>query len=188
MNKLKINFIGTGVEIKRILVPLDVIENWKQIIGPKRTITEALLDPFFYYDLKDKKYTSLEALPSEIGGGILNHRKSQIEFWFNHKKVYKLNTAELFNENTLFPLFNMEKMLLSFTDNEGIYILRNEIGNIGTYELMVHADSLNIDDFTFEIDTYQSATFIKKIRYQNKYLVFIKKDTMINYQSGFEVV
>lgn len=121
MNKLKINFIGTGIEIKRILVPYEVIENWKQIIGAKRTIIEALLDPFFYYYLKDKEYNSLEDLPAEIDNGILNHPKSQIEFWFNRKKVYKLNTAELFNENTLFPLFNIEKILRPFADSEGIY-------------------------------------------------------------------
>jgi len=186
LNKLKINFIGTGIEIKRILVPNEVIENWKQIIGIKRTITDALLDPFFYYKLKDKQYNSLEDLPSEIGSGILNHPKSQIEFWFNRKKVYKLNTPELFNQNTLFPLFNIEKMRQPFMDTEGIYILQNEIGNIGTYELMVHSDSLNIDDFTFEFASFLAAPFVKNIKYQNQNLQFIKKDTVITYQSCFE--
>ena len=90
MNKLKINFLGTGIEIKRILLPIDVLENWKTILNQKKTITDALLDPFFYYKLKDKKYTTLEDLPSEKCTGILNADKSQIEFWFNRKKVYKL--------------------------------------------------------------------------------------------------
>lgn len=187
MNKLKINFLGTGIEIKRILLPAEVLEDWKGIINPKRTITEALLDPFFYYKLKDKKYTSLEDLPSEKCTGILNVPKSQIEFWFNRKKVYKLNTHELFNENVLFPLFNIERMQNPFIHTKGIYILQNEIGTIGTYELMVNSEILNIDDFLFEIDTYQDMTFIKNIKYQNQNLEFIKKDTMITYQSGFEV-
>lgn len=188
MNKLKINFLGTGIEIKRILLPTDVLKNWKGIINPKKTFTEALLDPFFYYKLKNKKYSSLEDLPAEKCSGILNAPKSQIEFWFNRKKVYKLNTHELFNENVLFPLFNMEIMQNPFINNKGIYIIQNEIGTIGTYELMVNSETLNIDDFIFEIDTYQDATFIKKIKYQNQNLGFIKKDTIITYQYGFEIV
>lgn len=188
LNKLKINFLGTGIEIKRMLLPVEVLENWKTIINPKRTITEALLDPFFYYKLKDKKYTSLEDLPAEKCTGILNAPKSQIEFWFNRKKVYKLNTHELFNENVLFPLFNIEKIQNPFINAKGIYILQNEIGTIGTYELMMSSDKLNMDDFIFEIDNCKNATFIKNIKYQNQNLEFIKKETMITYQTGFEVV
>jgi len=54
-----------------------------------------------------------------------------------------------------------------FIHSNGIYIIQNEIG---TYELMVNSETLNIDDFIFEIDTYQYATLIKKIKYQNKNL------------------
>ena len=187
MNKLKINFIGCGLEIKRILLPIDVLENWKAIIYQKRTITDALLDPFFYYKLEDKKYTNLEDLPSEKCTGILNADKCQIEFWFKRKKAYKLVTHELFNENVLFPLFNIEREQDSFIDKKGIYIIQNEVGTIGTYELLVNNEVLNIDDFIFEIDSSHNATFIKNIRYQNQNLEFIKKDTMITYQYGFEV-
>lgn len=187
MNKLKINFLGNGIEIKRILLPTYVLDNWKGIINQKRTISEALLDPFFYYKLKDKKYTSLEDLPSEKCIGILNTQKSQIEFWFNRKKVYKLKTHELFNENILFPLFNIEKVENTFIHDNGIYILQNEIGTIGIYEIMVNSDKLNIDDFIFEIDSFENTSFIKSIKYQNQNLDFIKKDTMITYQSSFEL-
>ena len=188
MNKLKINFLGTGIEIKRILIPADVLDNWKTILNQKRTITDALLDPFFYYKLKDKKYTDLEDLPSEKCAGILNANKSQIEFWFNRKKVYKLYTHELFNENVLFPLFNVERRQDPFINEKGIYIIQNEIGTIGSYELMINSEALNIDDFIFEVDSNQNNTFIKNIRYQNQNLEFIKKDTMITYQSGFEMI
>lgn len=187
MNKLKINLLGTGIEIKRILLPDEVIAHWKGIIGTKKTIIDALLDPFFYYKLRDKKYSSLEDLPAEKCLGILNDTKSQIELWFNRKKVSKLNTPELFNKNVLFPLFNIEKKPHSFTDTQGIYILQNEIGTIGTYELMVNTETLNMDDFTFEIDRFKNTTFIKNIKYQNQDLVFVKKDTVISYQWGFEV-
>ncbi|MGL2963847.1 hypothetical protein ACSVH2_08535 [Flavobacterium sp. RSB2_4_14] len=187
MNKLKINLLGTGVEIKRILLPESVLDQWKGFINPKSSITKALLDPFFYYKLKDKKYNCLEDLPSENCSGIINAPKSQIEFWFNRKKVSKVNTFELFNENLLFPLFSLEKTTTSFLDNKGIYILQNEIGTIGTYELMVNSEKLTIDDFIFEIDSIQNTTFIKNIKYKNQDLEFVKKDTMVTYQIGFEV-
>lgn len=187
MNKLKINFLGTGIEIKRILLPVTILDDWKKIINQKTTIAEALIDPFFYYKLKNKKYSSLEDLPSENCTGILNDPKSQIEFWFNRKKVYKLNTNELFNENVLFPLFNIEKMQNPFINPMGIYILQNEIGTIGTFELIVNSNTLNIDDFIFEIDSIHNNTFIQNIKYKNQNLDFIKKDTVITHQFGFEL-
>lgn len=187
MNKVKINLLGTGIEIKRILLPNNILEKWKGLINHNRTITEALLDPFFYYKLKDKKYASLEDLPAEKCSGILNTPKSQIEFWFNRKKVYKVKTQELFNEDVLFPLFNIARMQNPFIHDKGIYIIQNEIGIIGTYELMVNSNALNIDDFIFEIDSSQNTNFIKKIKYQNQNFSFQKKDTVITHQSGFEI-
>jgi hypothetical protein len=87
----------------------------------------------------------------------------------------------------LFPLFTIEKDQHPFIQTKGIYILENEIGTIGTYELMVNSETLTIDDFIFEIDTCHEATFIKNIKYQNQNLEFVKKDTMITYHYGFEV-
>lgn len=186
MNKLKISFLGTGIEIKRILLPDDVLEQWKGILKSKRTITEALLDPFFFYELKDEKYISLEDLPAEQCNGIINLPRSQIEFWLNRRKVFKMDTHELFNENLLFPLFNIER-IPTFTEAKGIYVLQHEIGTVGNYELTIDKEKLNIDDFTFEIGSCIQSTFIKSIKFQNQDFELVKKDTMITYQTGFEV-
>lgn len=186
MKKLKINFLGTGIEIKRILLPDATLEKWKGLLGQNKQLPDALLDPFFYYKLKDRLYASLEDLPAEKCSGILNTPKSQIEFWFDRKKVYKVQPHELFNDNVLFPLFTIEKAYSSFTASKGIYILQKEIGTLGTYELIVNSETLNIDDFVFETDSYGNDTFVKNITYQNQNLVLVKKDTVITYQSGFE--
>jgi hypothetical protein len=187
LNKLKISFLGTGIEIKRILVPEEVLEQWKGIIKSNKTLVEALLDPFFFYQLKDKKYTSLEDLPAELCTGILNFPKSQIEFWINRRKVHKLNTHEIFNESVLFPLFKIVKKPYSFVETKGIYIVQHEIGTIGNYELTVETETMNIDDYTFEIDNCREYNFVKSIKFRNQDLAFVKKDTMITYQTGFEV-
>jgi hypothetical protein len=187
LNKLKISFLGTGIEIKRILVPEEVLEQWKGIIKSNKTLVEALQDPFFFYQLKDKKYTSLEELPAEICTGILNFPKSQIEFWINRRKVHKLNTNEIFNESVLFPLFKINKEPHSFVDSKGLYIVQHEIGTVGNYELTVDKETMNIDDYTFEIDNCREFNFVKNIKFQNQNLAFVKKDTMITYQTGFEV-
>jgi hypothetical protein len=188
LNKLKISFLGTGIEIKRILVPEDVLKRWKGIIQSKRTLVDALLDPFFFFQLKDKKYTSLEDLPAEQCTGILNFPKCQIEFWLNKKKVHKLNTHEIFNESVLFPLFNTEKTTKSFIETKGLYIIQHEIGTVGNYELAVNSEKMNFDDFTFEIDNCKEYNFVKSIKFQNQDLAFVKKDTMITYQTGFEIL
>jgi hypothetical protein len=188
LNKLKISFLGTGIEIKRILVPEEVLEQWKGIIKSKRPLVEALLDPFFFYQLKDKNYTSLEDLPAELCTGILNFPKSQIEFWINKKKVHKLNTHEIFNESVLFPLFNIKKAPYAFVEAKGLYIVQHEIGTVGNYELTVATETMNIDDYTFEIDNCREFKFLKNIKFQNQDLAFVKKDTMITYQTGFEVI
>jgi len=187
LNKLKINLLGTGIEIKRVLLPEAVLAQWQGLLPPQKSMADALLDPFFYYRLKDKKYTSVEALPAARCWGMLQAPKNQIEFWFNRKKVYKLPTQELFQENLLFPLYNIRKCTTPFVASKGIYLHYQEIGTIGTCELTVAADQLRMDDFQFELDYFENLPFISGITYQQQPLEFVKKETMITYQSGLEL-
>ena len=152
-----------------------------------RSLIDILLDPFFYYKLKNIQYNSIEDLSYDKFSGLLNESKNQIEIWFNRKKIFKTNTIELYNEAVLFPLFNLNHISESFTDKKGIYIVQKEIGNLGVYELEVDKDNLLIDDFTFETQLYQNSKIISGITHQNQCFSFIKKDTVITQQYGFEV-
>jgi hypothetical protein len=76
----------------------------------------------------------------------------------------------------------------SFVETKGIYIVQHEIGTVGNYELTVDTETMNIDDYTFEIDNCREYNFVKSVKFQNQELAFLKKDTMITYQTGFEVL
>jgi len=186
--KIKINIFGEGIEIRHLQLDTDTYNLWTEIaIAKKQLLTNLLLDPFFYYNLKNKKYNSMDDLPCEKFSGLINENKNQIEFWFNRKKVFKTNTIELFNEALLFPLFNVKQLPEFFTDKQGIYIMQKEMGNLGVYELEVNTDNLLLDDFTFETELYESSKIISRIKYKNISFSFLKKDTVITHQSGFEI-
>jgi hypothetical protein len=186
--KIKINWYGSGLEIKRLLLPAEIKYEWESIaLKQNTTLIDALLDPFFYYKLKNKKYNSLEDLPCQQFSCLLHENKNQIEFWFNRKKVFKTNTFELFNEALLFPIFNLQHLQKPFTNKQGIYIVNKEIGNLGVYELEVNTHNLTLDNFIFETELYQNIKTISRITYLNQSFSFIKKDTAITSQSCFEV-
>ena len=188
MNKIKINWFGSGVEIKRVLLPEDVHNDWNEIaLKQNRSLVDLLVDPFFYYNLKNKKYNSFEDVPCEKFAGLLNENKNQLEFWFNRKKVFKTNTIELFNEAVLFPIFNIKQLPEYFTNNQGIYIVQKEIGNLGIYELQTNTTKLLLDDFTFETLQYQNTKIISSIKHQSQSFTFLKKDTVITNQVYFEI-
>ncbi len=188
MNKIKINWFGSGVEIRRLRLPEESRREWEAIaLKQNRTLIELLLDPFFYYKLKDKNVNSLEEVPCEQFSGILNENKNQVEFWFKNKKIFKTNTAEIVNEMLLFPMFNLQPAQDSFTDQKGIYIVNKEIGTLGIFELKVESEKLLLDDFIMETALFQNRKVLSKITYQQQPFSFVKKDTIITQQFGFEV-
>ena len=188
MNRIKINWFGSGVEIRRLRLPEESRREWEAMaLKQNRTLIELLLDPFFYYKLKDKNVNSLEEVPCEQFSGILNENKNQVEFWFKNKKIFKTNTAEIVNEMLLFPMFNLQPAQDSFTDQKGIYIVNKEIGTLGVFVLHVQEEKLLLDDFIVETELFQSSKIISSISFKNQYFRLVKKDTIIIHQSGFEI-
>lgn len=188
MNKIKINWFGSGLEIKRLLLPDSIRNNWTEMASKQNlTLIELLLDPFFYYKLKDKNFNSLEEVPCEKCSGILNENKNKLEIWFKNKKNFKTNTAEIMNEMLLFPLFNLQPATNAFTTQKGIYIINKEMGNLGVFEMQVPDEKLTLDDFVIETEYYQESKIITKITYKNQQFKQVKKETLIIHQSSFEV-
>jgi hypothetical protein len=152
-----------------------------------RRLSELLLDPFFYYKLKNKNYNSLDEIPCEKWSGFLIENRNQLEIWFNRKKIYKTNTADMVNQLLLFPLFNIQASGESFTSKKGIYIVNKEIGHLGAFELMTKGKKMLFEDIKIETATFQNIKIITNCSYQNQPLSFIKKETIITQQHGFEV-
>jgi len=190
MSKLKINIFGEGIEIRQLQLDTDVYAHWTEIASrKKRPLTDLLLDPFFYHQLKDSRFTSVLDLDATVVSGVLDKPKNQIEFWFNRHKVLKLKPNELFNELVLFPLYQVDKnQLFNSTELEiGLYIMKKEIGLISCLELEIDTNLLQIDDFKFITTEFKNEQFLSNIKYQNQNLNPVKNDTVITYQTGFEI-
>lgn len=171
-----------------MLLPDSTRKDWELIaLKQNRTLNELLLDPFFYYKLKDKNFNSLEEIPFEKQSGILIHNKNQVELWFKRNKIYKTNTAEIVNEMLLFPLFNIQPAKHSFANQKGIYIVNKEIGTLGVFELNVPTEKILLDDFTVETTDFQNQKILSRITYQNQPFSFVKKDTIITQQFSLKV-
>ncbi|MEO5790199.1 hypothetical protein [Gelidibacter sp.] len=190
MPKIKINTFGEGIEIRQLHLDVETYQHWSIIAAKRnRVLTDLVLDPFFYYGLKDKKIKGLSDIDATLISGMLNTSKSQIEIWFKRRKVLKLQSNELFNGMVLFPLFQVENNV-SFLSKElenGIYVIQKTIGLLRSEHLEVTSERLNVDDFTFAIANYQTEQFLTDITYQNQKLKFKKSDTIITYQTAFEV-
>lgn len=190
MPKIKINTFGIGIEIRKLRLDPETYEHWSTIaVGKNQLLPDLVIDPFFYYDLKDKRFSQLSDIDAVISKGMTNTPKSHIEIWFNRKKVLKIKSFELFDTMVLFPLFQIKKTE-SFANNtleKGIYTTQKTVGLLRTQEIEINAHHLNIDDFTFHLSEFENNKFLTEIKYHNQNLNFVKKDEMITYQTAFEI-
>jgi hypothetical protein len=190
MAKIKINIFGEGIEIWHLQLEPDIYHHWNTMANKKGLIfPDLLLDPFFYYNLKDARFKELSDINSSLISGMVNTPKSIIEIWFNRLKVLKIQSQVLFNEMLLFPLFNIEKSnyFSTYKLEKGIYVVQKTIGLLSSEQLEIKGHQLNIDDFNFSISEFENIQFLTKIKYQNQNLNFIKSDSMIVYQKAFEI-
>ena len=154
MAKIKINIYGEGMEIRQLQLDPDIYHHWNTIAIKKGLpFPDLLLDPFFYYNLKDARFKELSDINSKLISCMVNTTKSIIEIWFNRLKVLKIQSHELFNEMLLFPLFNIEKSNYFSTDKleKGVYVVQKTIGLLSSEQLEIKSHQLNIDDFNFSI-------------------------------------
>lgn len=188
MPKIKVNIFGEGIEIKRLYLPDDTIADWRESAERKQSsLSDKIIDPFFFYDLKHPLYSSLEAIPFQSVSGMLDNPKNQLEIWFDRKKVMKWYAADLFDEMLLFPLFQIQKTVLSEQFQSGIIIQQRERGQLATLELYIEEERLNLDDMLFTIKSGLGFSFLTDITYKNTALTFIKKETLIINQSAIEL-
>lgn len=190
MPKIKINTFGEGIEIRQLQLESETYHHWDTIATRKKLLLpDLLLNPFFYYDLKDKRYKELPDINAKLISGMVDTPKSLIEIWFNRKKILKIPSQELFNEMLLFPLFKVDKNqdFLTHKLENGIYVVQKTIGLLSSKQLEITSKRLNIYDFNFSITTFGDNQFLSNIKYQNQNFKFLKSDAIITYQNAFEI-
>lgn len=184
---LKINLHGESGMLKKFECSPEELKECRQLAKKmKLSIVEALVDPFFYYNLKNTSIPSLEHLPGEKTIGLLNTSKNQIEIMLDGKKIKKLKIKELINQLLLFPLYDVKTIEKSENIKPGIYIEQQAIGYIGSYELKI--ENFSIENICFHLVKYREKLLFQYPTYQNKTFVFRKKSTLITYQNSFEIL
>ena len=62
-NKLKINLFGEAWKLKQLMLPEALLQTFEEVaMRMKQPLNEVIVDPFFYYDLKNNAIQSIEDL------------------------------------------------------------------------------------------------------------------------------
>ena len=187
MQTLKINLHGESWTLKKFdYSEEDLCECMKVADKMKRPLVQALLDPFFYYNLKRPSIASVEHLPGKKMSGLLNTPKNQIEILVDGKKITKLQIKDLNQEQLLFPLYNIRSTEIVEEHKPGIYVEQKAIGFIASYEIKI--DNFAIDDLQFNLLQFNDKLLLLKPNYLNKNVLFRNKETLLIYQNSFEVI
>lgn len=184
MQTLKINLHGESWTLKKFeCSDADLKECMNEAAKMKLSLKEALLNPFFYYNLRLPKIPSLENLPGKKISGLLNSKKNQIEILVDGKKIRKHHFADLL---ILFPMYGVDRILMLDNYEPGIYVEQKAIGFIASYELKVA--EVNLEDLQFIVLEFKDKLLLQKPTYQNKSMLFRRKETLLIYQNSFEVL
>jgi hypothetical protein len=185
-NKLKINFYGEALHLKKVQITDEQFLKWN-IIASKMKIAlyKALIDPYFYHLLKDIKIQKIDDLSIIMQQELINSSKNQIEIWYKNKKIQKLKINDLQEELLLFPLYNSFLTKTPIVKDKGIYIEQKEIGLIGSFELKVQ--DFNIDNLVFHLIESINGKSLQKVTYLNQGFTLKKTDSLIIYQNSFEL-
>jgi len=187
MQTLKINLHGESWTLKKFeCSEEDLVECFKAAAKMKLPLVKALLDPFFYYYLKRPSIQSVEHLPGIKISGLLNTPKNQIEIILDGKKISKLHIKDFNQEQLLFPLYKIHKTEITHNYSPGLYVEQKAIGFIASYEIKL--DHFTIDELQFHLVQFNDKQLLQKPSYQNKKVLFRKKETLLIYQNSFEII
>lgn len=190
-SKLKIKLYGEEFKLKTVNIPADLIDKFMEIAQQlNEPLNVALLNPSFYKKINNPTIKSIHNLVTKELGGLLNNSQSQIEIWFLNKRKAKFTAQQLFQQQTLFPLFQTTQHHIDIASfSTGYYIEERSIGLIGQYE--IKADEFQIDDLNFKLFNLQKndtlMEFLDSMRYKNKKIKLIKSDSLVRYQWCFEI-
>jgi hypothetical protein len=190
--KLKINLFGELWKLSKIKLKKTEFEALKTFSSKfKISKSEALLDVNFYTFLRTRGISFYEDFENTSKKGLVNNGKSQIEVWFANKKVKKINLSNLNNENLLFPLFNIQKSSLDYSNLQaGMYVEQKEIGLIASYEMFLAKFDINNLSYHFVevINAEKKFQMLYEIKYCGEIISKNSKtDSLITYQYSFEI-
>ena len=184
MKKLKINLFGEVWERKQVFLS-DDIDKWNDIAQKmKLPLHLALIDPYFYHYLNDKKIKTIDDISKTICRGLQNGNKNQIEIWYCSKKIHKTTIENLIGKNLLFQLYNFAITKHINLSEKNIYVEQFEIGYFGSFEIE-HLESFSIENLKFQLLEVDNKILLENLFYTDKIVTFKEKETLITQRSAF---
>ncbi|MDP1744854.1 MAG: hypothetical protein Q8L90_04715 [Bacteroidota bacterium] len=107
-------------------------------------------------------------------------RISRLEIKMKNKNRIKLFLKNIVAEELLFPIYNFNAVLNPFSDEAGLIVMENDIGNFG--QCVINSDIFDFNALYFDIFKIDllNKSFISKIHYNEQELLFKKKDSLFN--------
>lgn len=178
MKKVKIQLIGSFIYYK--VVVLDAIELEYFSALAKRmncTLEMALIDPFFYYNLKLSKYQSYNDLNGKVFFGLDVNAFHQIEVFVDGHKKQKFSYFDLNPNNLLFPLYP-SKLDFPILSINKIIIRSKEKGSVN-YVFTITEEQLLEDLVLFGLIELNNERLISKVMTNNNPVLINRNDTII---------
>jgi len=185
---LKAKLYGESYRIHRLHIDVDNLSRFQEIaMELGEPLEDALLNINFFNYLNINEIQTIHDLKQSTYGGLINNEKSQVELWLGRKRVVKLKLDNLFNQQTLFPLYQTEFNRINAKLKSGLYLEEKEIGNIGIYETKI--ENFEIENLVFHLAkigfTGVEYPLLNEISYNTNSLQLIKSNTLLSYQRCF---
>jgi hypothetical protein len=178
LKKIKIQLIGSFVYYK--VVVLDAIElEYFSAIAKRMNCTfeMALIDPFFYHNLKLSKYQSYNDLNGKAFFGLDVTSYHQIEVFVDGMKKQKFSYFDLNPNNLLFPLYSSNIDFPVLSKNE-IIIRSKEKGSVN-YVFPITEEQLLEEQVLFGLNELNNELLISKVMINNNPIFINRSDTLI---------
>lgn len=178
MKKIKIQLIGSFIYYK--VVVLDAIElEYFSAIAKRMNYTfeMALIDPFFYHNLKLSKYQSYNDLNGKVFFGLDVNAFHQIEVFVDGHKKQKFSYFDLNPNNLLFPLYPSKLDFPILSMNE-IIIRSKEKGSVN-YVFTITEEQLLEEQVLFGLIEINNELLISNVMTNNNPVLINRNDTII---------
>jgi hypothetical protein len=141
------------------------------------TLEMALIDPFFYYNLKLSKYQSYYDLNGKVFFGLDVNAFHQIEVFVDGHKKQKFSYFELNPNNLLFPLYPSKIDFPVLSKNE-IIIRSKDKGSVN-YVFPIAEEELLEEQVLFGLIELNNELLISKVVTNNNPVLINRSDTVI---------
>ena len=162
------------------MVVLDAIEfEYFSAIAKRMNYTfeMALIDPFFYHNLKLSKYQSYNDLNGKVFFGLDVNAFHQIEVFVDGHKKQKFSYFDLNPNNLLFPLYPSKLDFPILSINE-IIIRSKEKGSVN-YVFTITEEQLLEEQVLFGLIEINNELLISNVMTNNNPVLINRNDTII---------